>query len=171
MLPSGFESWEPFLRAQYLETKHLLPGYILSSQGDRVAMAYSVEGRFPFLDYRVADFAARLPSRLKMRVLQEKHLLKRVAGPLIPPMILKRRKQPYRAPDAASFFGPGKADYVEELLSPERVRRDGIFEPASVSRLVEKCRVGRATGTADNMALVGILSTQLLIDNFFPQGC
>ena len=66
-LPDGFESWDWFSRAQYLETAVLLPGYILSSQGDRVAMAHSVEGRFPFLDHRVVRFAASLPPRLKMK--------------------------------------------------------------------------------------------------------
>ena len=59
-LPECYNSWEAFLQAQFLETNYLLPGYILSSQGDRVAMAHAVEGRFPFLDYRVVEFAVEV---------------------------------------------------------------------------------------------------------------
>lgn len=165
-LPENFAGWDAFTKAQYLEACYLLPGYILSAQGDRVAMAHAVEGRFPFLDYRVAAFACKLPSRLLMKVLKEKYLLKRSARNLIPPAVLGRHKQPYRAPDARSFFCAGSAGYVSELLSPGRIREDGVFHPGAVERLVEKARRGDIAGVSDNMAVVGILSTQLLIDRF-----
>jgi asparagine synthase (glutamine-hydrolysing) len=168
-LPSNFRRWHPFHQAQYLETTCLLPGYILSSQGDRAAMAHSVEGRFPFLDHRVVQFATRVPPNLKMKVLNEKYILKRAAGDRIPPSVLKRTKQPYRAPDAASFFSPdGKArqEYVTESLSPDRVRRTGIFDSVKVGNLVQKARLGQTTGVKDNMAVVGILSTQLFMEQF-----
>jgi asparagine synthase (glutamine-hydrolysing) len=165
-LPERFAGWDAFTKAQYLEASYLLPGYILSSQGDRVAMAHAVEGRFPFLDYRVAAFACKLPSRLLMKVLKEKYLLKRSARNLVPRAVLERHKQPYRAPDARSFFCAGAADYVSELLSPGRIREDGVFHPGAVERLVEKARRGDVAGVADNMAVVGILSTQLLIHRF-----
>ncbi|MEX0715509.1 MAG: asparagine synthase (glutamine-hydrolyzing) [Planctomycetaceae bacterium] len=169
-LPAAFGDWPAFCRSQYIETKYLLPGYILSSQGDRMAMAHSVEGRFPFLDVRVAEFAAKLPPRLKMKGLDEKYLLKRIAKSFVPESILARPKQPYRAPDARSFFGtpesPLSFDYVDELLSPERIREAALFDPLAVSRLVEKARKGKVTSARDNMALVGILSTQLVVDQF-----
>jgi asparagine synthase (glutamine-hydrolysing) len=165
-LPAAYREWDPLTRAQYLETSQLLPGYILSSQGDRMAMAHSVEGRFPFLDHRIAEFAARVPPRFKMNALQEKFLLKRAAGPLIPPAVRNRPKQPYRAPDAQSFFGDFRHDYVEELTAPSRIRADGIFNPVAVQKLVEKARAGHVTSAADNMAMVGVLSTQLVIDRF-----
>ncbi len=171
-LPAEYGAWERFCQAQYLETKYLLPGYILSSQGDRVAMAHSVEGRFPFLDHRVVEFASRLPVRLKMKGLNEKYLLKRAAGQLIPASIRRRPKQPYRAPDGKSLMHASAREYVEELLSPERLRRHGIFDPERTARLVEKFRAGRAIGVRDNMALVGIVSTQLLAHQYtseFPK--
>jgi asparagine synthetase B (glutamine-hydrolysing) len=59
-----------------------LPSYLLSSQCDRMAMAHSVEGRYPFLNYRVVEFGAKLPLRLKMKVLNQKYLLKRASGVL-----------------------------------------------------------------------------------------
>ena len=168
-LDERYAGWSPFGQAQWLEATGLLPGYILSSQGDRMSMAHSVEGRFPFLDYRVVEFSSRLPPRLKMRGLDEKYLLKRIAGDLAPESVLRRPKQPYRAPDAGSFYAEGgrpREEYVSELLSPERLREDGLFDPQSVSRLVEKVRGGRAIGVKDNMAFVGILSTQLCLEKF-----
>jgi asparagine synthase (glutamine-hydrolysing) len=169
-LPDGFEAWDLFSRAQYLEATILLPGYILSSQGDRVAMAHAVEGRFPFLDHRVVEFAASLPPELKMRVLNEKYILKQAAANKIPARVRQRTKQPYRAPEAACFIPPDRAralpQYVETLLSPERLAQDGVFNPAAVGQLVAKARTGRLTGIKDNMGLVGVLSTSLLIDRY-----
>lgn len=165
-LPQSYSSWDSFCQAQYLETKYLLPGYILSSQGDRMAMAHSVEGRFPFLDYRIVEFASKLPVSLKMKVLNEKYLLKRCAAGLIPPSVAKRHKQPYRAPEACSFLQPAAREYMEELLSPEQIRRDGIFDGRAVAMLLDKFRKGAAIGIKDNMGLVGIVSTQLLLHQF-----
>ncbi len=169
LLPVGYAEWDGFSQAQYLEAAHLLPGYILSSQGDRVAMAHAVEGRFPFLDYRVVEFASRIPPRLKMKVLNEKYILKHAAGKLIPASIKKRSKQPYRAPEAQSFIGGERSvrnAYAEELLSKDRIQKDGIFNSGAVGKLVEKIQRGQAIGIKDNMALVGILSTQLVVDQF-----
>jgi len=169
LLPDNFQSWDYFSRAQYLESAFLLPNYLLSSQGDRVAMANSVEGRYPFLDYRIAELSFRIPPKLKMKVLSEKYLLKRAFGDLVPDAVKRRPKQPYRAPDAASFFdsnGKARHDYVSDLLAPERLRANGIFEPGAVTKLVEKVRNGRATGFFENASLVGILSTQILYEKF-----
>lgn len=166
LLPSDYDAWSDLGRAQYLESAFLLPGYILSSQGDRMAMAHSVEGRFPFLDYRVVEFASGLSPSLKMKVLNEKYLLKRAARGLIPTSIQRRTKQPYRAPDIKSFFHAAQPAYVDELLSVERVRQDGIFHPGAVAKLTQKCRDGKAIGIKDNMALTGILSTSLIVDQY-----
>ncbi len=165
MLPPAYRSWQTFNQAEYLEASALLPGYILSSQGDRMAMAHSIEGRYPFLDHRVVGFAAKLPPNLKMKVLDQKHLLKQAAHGLIPLSIEKRPKQPYRAPDGKSFFLSSES-YVQEMLSPQRIESYGIFNPQMVAALVTKFESGRPTGIKDDMALVGILSTQLLLDQF-----
>lgn len=164
-LPESFASWDHFNQAEYLEAAYLLPGYILSSQGDRMAMAHSVEGRYPFLDRRVITLAAALPPTLKMKALNQKYLLKLASDGLIPHSIRDRHKQPYRAPEGKSFF-VSHQDFVSDLLSPDRIRKDGIFDTQSVMALLEKFRLGRANGVKDNMALVAILSTQLLLDQF-----
>ena len=164
-LPASFASFGPLARAQFLEMRTLLSGYLLSAQGDRVSLAHGVEGRFPFLDSGVVAAAARMPESHKLRVLDEKHVLKRVARDLVPREILARPKQPYRAPDAASFFGPGAPDYVGDLLCEAALREAGLFDPGGVARLVTKCReglLGGPLGNADNMAFVGVLSAQLV---------
>jgi asparagine synthase (glutamine-hydrolysing) len=170
LIPEEYARWSEFCQAQYLEASGLMPGYILSSQGDRMLMSHSVEGRFPFLDHRVVEFAGSIPPRLKMKGLDEKYILKRAVGDLIPASVRTRPKQPYRAPDAKSFFTddaqtPAR-DYVRELLGRDRIEQDGIFHPAAVEKLVAKAYNGRLIGIRDNMALVGVLSTQLVLDQF-----
>jgi asparagine synthase (glutamine-hydrolysing) len=158
-LPQGIAKWHPFNRAQYLESKFLLPGYLLSSQGDRMLMSNSVEGRFPFLDHRVIEFASQLHPKLKMKVLQEKYLLKLAAGRYLPPAIVRRYKQPYRAPDIPAFFTDRTPEYVTELLSRRKLSEYGYFDPDKVELLLKKIQNKRAIGYKDNMAFVAILST------------
>lgn len=166
-LPAEFRGWEGLARDQYVEVKTLLQGYLLSSQGDRVSMANSVEARVPYLDHRVIELANGLSARYKLRGLREKVLLRQALAGRVPEEILKRSKQPYRAPDCRSFFESGKAlPYVEELTSADSLRRSGYFDPEAVAHLLDKCRSGRALGAADNMAFVGMLSTLLLHEHF-----
>jgi len=167
-LPSGYLDWDPFSRAQYLETRYLMPGYILSSQGDRMAMAHSVEGRFPFLDHRVVEFASRLPPDLKIKGMDEKYLLKKAAGDLVPPFLHTRPKQPYRAPDSACFFAGGRARFpwVEEAVSEEAVTGADLFDPKAVRLLARKAANGRVRGIKDGMALCAILSAQLCVSRY-----
>ncbi|MEW8625030.1 MAG: asparagine synthase (glutamine-hydrolyzing) [Candidatus Thiodiazotropha sp.] len=170
ILPADIEQWKPLNQDQYIEAHTLLAGYLLCSQGDRVAMANSIEGRFPFLDHRVIEFAAKLPSRYKIMGLNEKYMLKKTMKGLIPESIRSRSKQPYRAPDSQSFFKDGKPlDYVEELFSEARIKQAGYFNPKATNMLLKKCARGKALGFGDNMAFVGILST-MLVDNQFIRG-
>lgn len=163
-LPPDFMGWDPLSRAQYLEITLFLSNYLLSSQGDRVAMGHSVEGRFPFLDYRVVEFCAHLPPRMRLNGLADKYLLRQSAKRIIPPTIAARPKQPYRAPISRCFLGENRPDYVDELLSPASLKRFGCFDSGKVARLVEKGRKqdGGLLSERENMALVGVLSTQLL---------
>ena len=170
-LPADFMAWSDLARDQYIEIKTLLEGYLLSSQGDRVSLAHSVEGRVPYLDHRIIEFANSLSPRYKLRGLHEKVLLRRALRGEVPQAIVNRVKQPYRAPDSRCFFhGEKPLPYVQELMSPTNLRRSGYFRPDAVERLLEKCRTGRARGAGDNMAFVGVLSTLLLQEQFFRGG-
>ena len=168
-MPEGFASWGVFHRAEYLEAKYLLPGYILSSQGDRMAMAHGVETRYPFLDYRVVEFAAHLAPNLKMKALDQKHILKQAASGWIPESIRKRYKRPYSAPGGNQLLQDA-GRYGQELLSADSIQQWKVFDPGNVELLVAKFKTGRAFSTKDNMALVAVLSTQILLDQFMAHG-
>jgi asparagine synthase (glutamine-hydrolysing) len=170
-LPPRFDEWTALARDQYLEVRTLLSGYLLSAQGDRMLMANSVEGRFPFLDRKVAALAESLPPGYKLRVLDEKHVLKRAARGIVPEEVLARKKQPYRAPDALSFAEPG-IDWIDEVTSERALADANVFAPQAARQLLAKCRAQAGKGqfsNADNMAIVGILSTQLIHEQFIRQ--
>ncbi|MDP1676405.1 MAG: asparagine synthase (glutamine-hydrolyzing) [Bacteroidota bacterium] len=164
-LPLEFNRWDELAQAQYIEIATLLSGYLLSAQGDRMLMAHSVEGRFPFLDADVIEFSASLSAGYKLFGLDEKKIVKEAARTLIPDPIIQRQKQPYRAPDAASFVGDKVPEYVEEMLSENALRAANMFMPKSVRGLFAKCKQKGSNdlfSNSDNMALVGILSAQLM---------
>ena len=132
-------------------------------------MANSVEGRFPFLDRRVAALAESLPAEYKLRLLDEKHVLKRAATGVVLDSILSRAKQPYRAPDALSFGSDEARDWIDQVASARALDEAGIFAPAAASAVIAKCRARATVGqfsNADNMAAVGVLSTQLVHHHF-----
>lgn len=164
--PPEFLEWTPLNQAQYLEATIFMAQYLLSSQGDRMGMAHSVEGRFPFLDHRVVEFCNTLPGRFKLNGLTEKYLLKRLASEWLPADIWERDKRPYRAPVHRGFFNAHTQDYVRDLLSPDQIEATGYFHPRAVGQLVRKLDQGIDLGETDDMALAGILSTQLVHQQF-----
>lgn len=171
-MPPDSKSWDPLSRAQWLEMTTLLAGYILASQGDRMLMAHSVEGRFPFLDRDVVDFTNALPAWHKLFGLEEKYLLKRAFADLVPDDILHRPKQPYRAPDALSFFTPDRPAWFEAVTGERAIAATGVFEPSLVTELLAKCErmAGRNMSNTDNMRVLAVVSTQLTHEYFITGG-
>lgn len=167
-LPVEFSLWSNLAQAQYLEIITFLTPYLLSSQGDRAAMGHSVEGRFPFLDYRMVEFCNHLPAILKMPALSEKWLLRQVAKKYLPAEIWTRPKRPYRAPIQHSFFNEHTEAYVHDLLSTEGIEKAGYFKPQAVQQLIQKVHNGYMLSETEEMALAGILSAQL-VDHLFIQ--
>lgn len=161
--------WHPLCRAQYIEAALFLPGYLLSSQGDRMLMANSVEGRFPFLDHRVIEFAATIPPEYKIRGLNEKYILKKIYGGILPESISSRPKQPYRAPIAQSFIDRGTL--ASSMLSSDAIARYGYFDSERVEMLLNKYRKsnGMSSGERDDMTIAGIVSMQLLHYHFIEK--
>ena len=148
LLPARFQAFSALSRAQYLEVATLLQPYLLHAQGDRMLMGSSIEGRFPYLDYRVAEFAAALPDRLRLRGLEEKYALRRAAAQGAPALRFTRcRRRPYRAPIREVFAGPPSAGRTShELLGPKRLARGGPARSRRRRPAASEARGARTAG-------------------------
>ena len=157
--------WDPLCQAQYLEATLFMSGYLLSSQGDRMMMGNSVEGRFPFLDSDVIEFASTIPPEYKICGLNEKFLLKKAFQNILPSSIVSRVKQPYRAPISKCFSGDNLAS---TMFTNEMITKYGYFDTESVEKLLSKLRSSEWTNISerDDMSLAGIASMQLLHHHF-----
>lgn len=160
-LPTRFFGWSPLNQASYLEMTTRLSPYVLSSQGDRMTMAHGVEGRYPFLDHRVFEFASALPTGSRLRGLKGKEVLRRWASRILPQQVELERRRRYAAPEAQCFFLPSSPSWIGDHLTTEALQRVGIFSAPAVGGLVRRCRAGVSTAHDENEALIGVLSTQL----------
>jgi asparagine synthase (glutamine-hydrolysing) len=165
LLPKDFDNWDYVYKAQYLEIITFMSGYLLSSQGDRMAMANSVELRVPYLDHRIIEYMATVPSRFKIRGLNEKYLLKKVFKDLLPTQIVNRPKNPYRAPIRNSFLNNKFMD-IQSLVSEKEINEAGILNSSKVNMFLKKAHKTESLSELDNMALAGIISTQFLHNDF-----
>ncbi|MBX5469164.1 MAG: asparagine synthase (glutamine-hydrolyzing) [Thermoleophilaceae bacterium] len=104
---------------------------------DRASMANSLEARVPFMDTVVAELALALPTALKVRGFQKKRLLRKAVEPLVPREILEAKKQGFSIPAAAWLRGE-LLPFAREVLAPENVRAQGLFDPAAVTALIER---------------------------------
>jgi asparagine synthase (glutamine-hydrolysing) len=155
--------WHPLNRSLYVGYKIQLAGLLLGPKGDRIAMANSVEARYPFLDEDVIAVASRLHPRWKLRRgLRDKFLLRQAAERVLPHSVAQRPKQMFRAPLAESFLAK-PPDFVRELISSESLRRTGYFDIARVRRDCEVLARGesRGIGTFASLGLSGVVATQL----------
>jgi len=163
-LPADFNSWNYLSKAQYLETTIFLSNYLLSSQGDRTAMANSVEMRMPFLDYRIIELMCNVEPELKINSLNEKFLLKKVFKDLLPQRILNRDKNPYRAPIKQGILV--NKELTGQYLNRDSLKEYGLFDPEKVRLLINKLNKFEKASEVDNMALIGILSSQIIYNMF-----
>lgn len=153
---------DPLARAEYLEFKVFLAGHLLASQGDRMSLGHSVEGRYPFLDHRIVELGQRLAPRLKLRGLSEKYILRQAVKDLLPSPVLTRHKRPYIAPNVRSFAEGYGRELAETCLSEAEIAHTGLFDPQRATQLRKKAFSGRALGERENMAFIGMLSAQVL---------
>ncbi len=164
-LPAHVLEWPVLRRSQYLEMKTLLEGYLLSSQGDRMSMAHGVEGRYPFLDPLLVEWALHLPAEWKLSGYDQKHILKDAFREIIPEAIANRPKRPYMAPDLEAFIRDGRpTERTMRFLDPGIIAEYGIFDPRMVERFLFKFerRGMDGAGYRDNMLMSFLLSTQMI---------
>ncbi len=152
----------PVQRAQWLEYKTLLPGYLLSTQGDRVALAHGVENRCPFLDPKVFDLASTLNLRFDDGF-EEKRLMRQAFTGLLPQSVIDKRKFPYRAPDAAAF-AETRPDYLELVRSDDELAKLPFLDAGFARRLSAKVlsRPANEISTKENQTFLFLLSIALL---------
>ena len=164
--PMGYNDWTLLQKNQFLEMNTLLDGYLLSSQGDRMALGHGIEGRFPYLDHNFVERVFSWPDSYKLKRFSQKHILRKAFRGFIPDSIIDRPKLPYQAPDLKAFIRNGKpVPVIEQYMSPEMIREYGIFDERFVTRFLSKFdkRSPEQIGYRDNMMLVFILSTQLAL--------
>jgi asparagine synthase (glutamine-hydrolysing) len=109
---------------------------------DRASMAHSLEARVPFLDPLVTNLAFALPTRLKVRGLAKKVLLRKAVEPLVPAEVVHGRKRGFSIPAAAWLRGELEP-FARETLAPENLRRQGFFQPEPIARLLDEHAAGR----------------------------
>ena len=165
-LKDQLNGYDYLTKAQWIEINFFMSKYLLSSQGDRMGMANSIEGRYPFLDHRVIEFCMKLNPDLKLKGLNEKYLLKYMMKDRIPESILNRSKQAYRAPIRSTFFSEEMPPYLSSMLSEENITGYGIFNLDFVNQLINKMKLNKQVSEIDNMAITAVLSTQILYDLF-----
>lgn len=124
-------------RRSYLDYKLRLADHLISDHGDRMAMANSVEARYPFLDKDLIEFAATVPSDFKLMDFDEKYIVKRMAEPFLPKEILKREKFGFVAP-GSSYLLKRDIEFINDLLSYDTIKRQGYFNPDTVEKLKKK---------------------------------
>ena len=151
-------------RLLYVDTKQWLPDDLLA-RGDKMSMAASLEARIPLLDHRLVEFAASLPTDLKVHGFTRKYLLRKVAAELLPEPILRRRKKGFPVPMAAWLRGDAR-EMCHDLLSPDAVRRRGLLAPERVAGLLEE----HDSGTADNAPVLWALLSLELWHRAFVDG-
>ena len=126
---------ETLTRLQHVDQALYLPDDILV-KADRMTMAHSLEGRVPFVDHRVVEFAAALPARLRLRHLTTKYVLKRAMADVLPARVIRGPKRGFNVPIPAWLAGELR-DLVHDVLSEKRVREAGFFQPAALTALVD----------------------------------
>jgi asparagine synthase (glutamine-hydrolysing) len=161
--------WHPLHRSLYANYECVLAGHLLADKGDRVAMAASIEPRFPYLDEDVVELAASLDASLKLRDGQDKWALRQLAARMLPRDVSRRRKHMFLAEPV--IHAPGRPAWVDELLSETSLRATALFEPAAVAAALAR----RGSGTTPRASLLqgglsGVVSTQLLVHLFCGGG-
>ncbi len=165
-LNEKFKGYDSLSKAQWLEMNIFMSGYLLSAQGDRMGMANSIEGRYPFLDHRLIEFCTKLNPEYKLKGLDEKYLMKKMAEGKIPNEILNRSKQAYRAPIKSSFISEQAPAYVKDVFNETQIKEIGFFDATAAKKLYDKFTSGKTISEVDNMALTAILSSSLLSELF-----
>jgi asparagine synthase (glutamine-hydrolysing) len=115
----------------YINSRVHLPNFILTFLGDRMEMAHSIEGRVPFLDHHVAEYAAGVPISMKVRGFREKHVLREAAKDVLIEEVYNREKHPFTSPPAEPADDP-MVEMFQDVMASRAFEEQPIFDPARV---------------------------------------
>jgi asparagine synthase (glutamine-hydrolysing) len=151
----------------YLDFKLRLPDHLLGDHGDRMALANSVEARYPFLDPQVIECARAMPPELKLRGFDEKYAVKRIAEHHVPARIVEREKFAFQAHASPDLLGLD-APWLHDLLSSARIAREGYFDPGEVGRLRDRYLDGSTELEliAEDDLLMVVITFGILLETF-----
>jgi asparagine synthase (glutamine-hydrolysing) len=157
----------PLHKRSYLDFKLRLAGHLIADHGDRMTMANSIEARYPFLDINLVEFCRGIPPDLKLNGFTEKYILKKAAENLIPNQIIDREKFGFVAPGSPSLLQQ-KIEWVHDLLSYDRIKRQGYFNPDTVEFLKSKYsqKGFRLNLTLEDDLLIVVLTFGLFLELF-----
>ncbi len=156
--------WHPLNQSVYVAFRVMFAGLLMIAKGDRVARAASIETRYPFLDLDVINFCTGIAPEYKLHGMTDKWILRQAAARALPRPIAGRRKTMFRANMSATFLGPDRPAWVEQLLSPESLKASGYFDPDAVAR--ERLVLGRRFTLSPrrflvDLGLTSVITTQL----------
>jgi asparagine synthase (glutamine-hydrolysing) len=152
----------------YVDYKLRLVDHLVSDHGDRMAMANSVEVRYPFLDKDLVDFSTRVPCELKLNDLTEKYILRKMAERFVPEAVCDREKFHFVAPGSPELIQKN-TEYVNDLLSYNVIKRQGFFNPDKIERLKATYKQPGFSINApfENDLLITVITFGMLLNNFF----
>ena len=166
--------WHPMNQSLYVGYKVMLAGLLMISKGDRISMHSSVETRYPFLDDDVIKFCSEIAPKYKLNGRVEKWILRQVAARTLPEQIANRPKTMFRSKFSKTFLELGRPKWVDQLLSPDSLRKTGYFDPEMVKReRMKQLALPRITARrfVMDIALTCVVSTQLWHHIYFGGLC
>jgi asparagine synthase (glutamine-hydrolysing) len=157
----------PFHKRSYLDLKLRLSDHLVADHGDRLSYANSIEGRYPFLDIDFVEFVKTVPPDIKLKNLVEKYILKEVARKYLPTEIFTRQKQGFIAPGSPRLI-KNNIEWINDMLSYERIRRQGYFNPDTIERLKKMYTKDsfRLNLPFDSDLLIIVLTFNIFLDVF-----
>lgn len=161
-MPPGARIASPLRRAQVLELMTFLPTMLLGGQSDRMLMAHSIEGRYPFLDNALVDALLAMPDTLLSPLPREKALLREAMRGHLPEQLCNRPKQAYTAPLRGTLAMPEAVPLFDEFLSPAALDQVGLFDPARVGWALRRAQSPGGMSGEDARAVLFMLTTQML---------
>ena len=157
----------PLHKRSYADFKLRLSDHLLSDHGDRVSLANSVEARYPFLDREVIDFARNLPVDLLMKDAAEKYIVRKSAERYLPQCVVNRQKFGFVAP-GSPYLLKQEVPWLNDILSYDKIRREGYFNPDTIERLKQSYRSDRfsVNQTFENDLLMTVITFEIFLELF-----